>query len=330
MLRYPIPFSIVILLIGGSFFFGKFITSNKSSTIVASHECVETMNQIRLKGYDFTHPLLLTDVPEQSNTLNSIQTDINNYINEAKSTQKADDISVYFRRLDNGAKFLINPNTTYNPASMIKVVYLLTYIKMIEKNPGILNKQIFFNRHFSSPNVQNIVDFQLTENRNYTVRDLLIAMIKHSDNDATLLLNQNMDVIIYNNIFTDLDVPIPSQVGEYFITVNDFSKFFRVLYSASYATTELSEYALQLLTTSTFNDGLQKGLDGNTMMAHKFGERILGTKAQLHEFGIVYYKNSPYLIGVMTIGNSQKQLSTIVGDISRIAFNDYKNLIGGS
>ncbi len=330
MLRYPIPFALAIFLIGGSFFLGRFLNTKSSTTITAKENCSETMDQIRLKGYEYTHPLLLTDIPEQSNMLHSIQTDISTYINEAKSTQKADDISVYFRRLDNGAKFVINPNTTYNPASMVKVVYLLTYMKMAEKNPAILNKQIFFNRHFSAPNVQNIVDFQLTENRNYSVRELLVAMIKHSDNDATLLLSQNMDGTIYNNVFIDLAVPIPSQVGEYFISVTDFSKFFRVLYSASYTTTELSEYALELLTTSTFKDGLKQGLDENIAMAHKFGERILGTKAQLHEFGIVYYKNAPYLIGVMTIGNSQKQLSTIIGDISKIAFNDYKNLIGGS
>ena len=59
-------------------------------------------------------------------------------------------------------------------------------------------------------------------------------------------------------------------------------------------------------------------------MVHKFGERIFGSKAQLHEFGIVFYKKNPYLIGVMTKGNSLTQLSTILGDISKIAFDEYK------
>ena len=45
--------------------------------------------------------------------IKSIQNKITEYVNQAKANQKADDISVYFRRLDNGSWFAINPNATY-------------------------------------------------------------------------------------------------------------------------------------------------------------------------------------------------------------------------
>lgn len=328
LLRYPLPLFLVISLIAASFFAGKFFPSSPTP-LIASEKCPGSMEQIRLKDYELIHPLLLTDVTEQSEALRSIQTDISHYIDGVKSSQKADDISVYFRRLDNGAWFAINPNSTFNPASMIKIVYLITYMKMAEKNPLVLNKTIFFDHHFSEGNKQNIVDFQLQAGNYYPVRDLLKYMIKHSDNDATILLSQNMDVGIYNKIFKDLNVPIPNPSTEYFISVSDFSKFFRILYSASYTTTELSEFAIELLTESTFNQGLRIGIGNNIKMAHKFGERIIGVKSQLHEFGIIYYNNTPYLLGVMTSGNSLTQLSEIIGEISRIALTDYKGLTGG-
>lgn len=226
--------------------------------------------------------------------------------------------------MDNGAWFAINPNATYNPASMIKIAYLITYMKMAELNPAVLNAKIFFAQHFSQGNNQNIKDFQLKEGVHYTIKELLTAMIKHSDNDATLLLSQNMNTNIYNNLFKDLNIPIPNPVTEYFISVNDYCKFYRILYSSTYTRPEYSEYALKLLTLSTFEDGLKKGIDPNVVVAHKFGERIIGNKAQLHEFGIVFYNNEPYLIGVMTTGNSLALLSSIVGDISKIAFDNYK------
>ena len=62
-------------------------------------------------------------------------------------------------------------------------------------------------------------------------------------------------------------------------------------------------------------------------MAHKFGERIIGNKIQFHEFGIVYIKNNPYLIGVMTKGASLKQLIEIVAEISRITYLEYNTNI---
>lgn len=328
IIKLPVPLILVLALITGGFFTGKIFGNMKtvaSSTPVLT--CPGAMDQIRLQDYELVYPLILTDVSEQSESLREIQSNINSYINQAKADQKATDISVYFRRLDNGAWFSINPNTTYNPASMVKIVYLITYLKMAEKNPQVLNRKIFFSQHFSAGNSQNIVDFQLRENQNYSVEELLEAMIKHSDNDATLLLSQNMDVNIYNKIFKDLDIELPNPVTEYYISVGDFGKFFRILYSATYLSTQSSEYALNLLTKSTYKDGLKKGIPDNLRIAHKFGERIIGNKAQLHEFGIVYINKSPYLIGVMSSGNSLTQLSSIIGDISKIAFTNYKTLI---
>ena len=90
---------------------------------------------------------------------------------EVQTEQRADEISVYFRKLDNGSWFSLNPNETYNPASMIKVAYLITYMKMAESNPSILNKKVFFSKHFSQAINQNIKDFQLKEGVNYVVKN---------------------------------------------------------------------------------------------------------------------------------------------------------------
>ena len=212
----------------------------------------------------------------------------------------------------------------YNPASMSKLIELITYLKEAEENPEILNKKIFFPRHFTQVSPQNIKDFQLKEKVSYTVSDLLTYMIKYSDNDATVLLNLNMNMRIYNQLFLDLKIPAPPSNGEFFITSADFSKFFRVLYNGTYLHPKYSEWGLRLLTTSTFKEGLQKGVDSTITIAHKFGERIIGNKIQFHEFGIVYINDNPYLIGIMSKGSSLNQLIEIAAEISRITFSEYK------
>ena len=329
--KLNLPLYIVILLACGAFASGKYILSGKKSPEPALTlnvpNCPASMEQIRLKDYELTHPLILTDISEESEALRGIHSKIESYVNTARSEQRADEISVYFRKLDNGSWFSINPNQTYNPASMIKIAYLITYMKMAESNPGILSKKVLFSKQFSQTINQNIKDFKLKEGVNYTIEGLLTAMMVHSDNDATLLLSENMNVNIFNGIFKDLDIPIPNPVTEYFISVNDFCKFFRVLYSSTYTRPEYSEYALKMMTHSSYNDGLRKGIDPEIKIAHKFGERVFGTKSQLHEFGIVFFNKTPYLIGVMTKGNSLPQLSTIIADISKIAYTEYKQQV---
>lgn len=307
--------------------FKIFCCPEPSIQIPITQNCDNTLSQTRLKEYTLIQPLILTDSYNESSSFIPLKTKLEQYISQRKSNQEFDDISVYFRKLTNGSWFNINPNTTYNPASMSKVIELITYLKEAEENPKILDKKIFFPRHFTQVSTQNIKDFQLKEKESYTVIDLLTYMIKYSDNDATILLNLNINMRIYNQLFIDLKIPAPPSNGEYFITSADFSRFFRVLFNGTYLSPQHSEWGLRLLTTSTFKEGLQKGVDSTIVMAHKFGERIIGNKIQFHEFGIVYIKNNPYLIGVMTKGASLKQLIEIVAEISRITYLEYNTNI---
>lgn len=297
--------------------------SNLSKPIA---DCAVNMDQIRLKRYEYVQPLLLSNLMTESNSLHALRGILERYTGQLKSNQKVDEITVYFRKMNNGEWFCINPNQTYNPASMSKLIYILTYLKEAEYNPGVMNKKIFFAKHFAYGNQQNIKNFALNENQYYTVRELLTYMVQYSDNDATLLLSENMNKGIYHQIFIDLDLPSPPTAGEYYITAIDYSKFFRVLYNASYLNPVLSEYALKLLTESTFNDGIRAGVDPSVKIAHKFGERVLGNRAQLHEFGIVFYQGNNYLIGVLTKGSSLNELTGVLAEISRITFEEFKKL----
>jgi hypothetical protein len=84
----------------------------------------------------------------------------------------------------------------------------------------------------------------------------------------------------------------------------------------------MSEKALSLLAATTFAYGLTAGLPPGVRAAHKFGERILADPArmQLHDCGIVYAGNSPYLLCIMTQGPDQVALTGIMSDVSRLVY----------
>ena len=62
--------------------------------------------------------------------------------------------------------------------------------------------------------------------------------------------------------------------------------------------------------------------DKNIPVAHKFGERELPNADQLHDCGIVYVPKHPYLLCVMTRGDSLTNLTTVIAGLSEVVYND--------
>jgi len=85
----------------------------------------------------------------------------------------------------------------------------------------------------------------------------------------------------------------------------------------------IPEKALDLLSQVEFKQGLNKNIPQNIEVAHKFGERQLQDKSvQLHDCGIVYYPNHPYLLCIMTRGTNYNSLSNVIGQISGSIYSD--------
>lgn len=330
LLRKKFSFLAVIVsaLISGFavyFFFPK--PTEKIVVSAPATDCAYRMNQLRLKDFKLTHPLLLVDLPSQNPELNNLKDKINRIIATGKSANTITDISVYYRKLNDGSWFEINGNKEYNPASLMKVPLLITILKQAGSNPKLLDKKVFFGKHFEGNYNQNIKDFHLQENKQYSIRELLQYMIQYSDNDAMSMIAQNIDATVYNKLFTDFGISVPpslfsSKGIEYFLNIIDYSKFFRLLYNSGYLNDDQSELALEFLTKSTYKEGILRNINSSIPVAHKFGERILNNESQLHEVGIFYVDQHPYLLGIMSSGHDMKQLSGVLSEISKVTFDE--------
>ena len=87
----------------------------------------------------------------------------------------------------------------------------------------------------------------------------------------------------------------------------------------------MSEKALSILSKSNFVYGLRGDIPEKIKIAHKFGERWFdnGSEVQLHDCGIVYYPENPYFLCVMTKGNNESQLKSVIKNISSIVYQAY-------
>ena len=294
---------------------------------------------IRQDNLGLIHPLLYVDI-ENEKTLIPAKTKINSYLEQKTQEGIITSASVYLKDLNTGSYININPDSLYDPSSLMKVPVLLIYLKQAETNPDLLKKRFLFTRDAKNTTVETIKDKSLVEGKSYTAEDLLYYMIVYSDNEAFWILCNNIENSKFEELDKELAIPLNYDRVNYheydkqFIaSVNSVAHYFNVLYNATYLNKTMSLYALNLLTKCNFKEGISKGIDSNVIVAHKFGERelfhkigekIVKVQTEFHEFGIVYLKNCPYLLGIMTKGSQLNQLKAVAGDISRIVYNEMK------
>ena len=292
--------------------------------------------------YKFSNPLLFVETSEDTldPEYKSLKQSINNYINTVVSNKKASLVSVYVRNLNSSNWIGINTDKKFSPASMLKVATLIYALKHAEIDTGFLSKNVTIE---NSPEPAGTQDFYPPKDpirigNTYTVEELLSHMIIDSDNVAALALQKIVGPDEIQKVYNDLQVPMPTDESDS-MTTQQYSHFFRVLYGGTYLDHYISEQALDLLSQTTFNDGLIAGLPSKTVVSHKFGERtiknetVAGTstttvsaQTELHDCGIVYYPNNPYLICIMTKGNDFPTLASVLKDISKIVWDKSSSL----
>jgi beta-lactamase class A len=285
--------------------------------------------EIHKKGV-LTSPLLAYEVPESlgGKEYGAYENQLRKQIDILLETKKASHVSVYFRRLLEGAWFGINETEKFTPASLLKVPNMIALLKEAETDPTFLKKQLIYTQKYLNTEPFFPAKEELKINSSYTVDDLITRMVKYSDNESMFLLRQNFDTAIFNQLYTDLAIATPDDtVSDDFMTVKTYASFFRILFNASYLSASSSEKALTLLTQTDFNKGIVAGIPKNIVVAHKFGERTYtddGTK-QLHDCGIVYNAAKPYLLCIMTRGKDFNTLADVIKNISASVWKEMES-----
>jgi beta-lactamase class A len=301
--------------------------------IPAPTETKLTENRLKGSNYQFINPLLECDVSSPLTfhpDLTKLRNRILAYVDDQKSQKKLTLASVYYRDLNNGPTFGINETEKFAPASLIKVPLLMSYYKIAESDPAILNLTLLNKDNYDYSQQNVIPQMTIVPNTSYSISDLIDKMIVYSDNGAYYLLMEHLGSSRLSNTFMDLGLEHIVQdikTNENALQVKEYASFFRILYNSSYLSKSYSEKALKLLSQTQFENGLKGQLPKNITVSHKFGERqYMDTgEKQLHDCGIVYYPQKPYLVCVMTRGYNFDDLAKSISHISGDIFETVKS-----
>jgi len=294
---------------------------------------------LRLSGYSFIDPLLVCNVnnPSASQEDRSLSGSITSIINTDIQSGDVSKASVYFTDLANGEWANVNEGEMYYPSSLGKIPIMMAYYELAENSSTLLDEKIYYPIGGANLNLtQDIPPAQaIVPGQTYTVEQLIEYMIEDSDNNAAQLLFSNIDPDTLQNVYGDLGIPInndPTAATLDFITPQQIGLLFRVLYNATYLSRDYSEKALQLMSQSSFTQGIIAGVSSSTIVSHKLGLVGIQNSAgitiehELHDCGIVY-ANDPYLLCVMTRGSSP--LPTMEGVIANISQAAYRAVESG-
>lgn len=315
---------IVIVTSASTYLFARKMAIRSFSERTEKEATTTTQCDFRIKrlgGSSLINPILFVENDCESEKLQMLKQDIINALATFTNDGTITKSSVYLRKFLSSEWISINGSETYSPGSMLKVPELITYLKMSEKTPGLLDKKILCDKVFPNEKKAVIVSKTITKGQYYTIRELLEYMIQYSDNNATYLLTRHMDADIFRQVFEDVGLPVPDRQSKaYPITAADYSKFMRTLFNGTYLTAEHSEFAIKLLSKSDFKSGIAKSIPEDVRVAHKFGEEGNMNHQELHESAIVYLDNTPYVLTVMTKGNNLTRQTKVLSTISSMVF----------
>ena len=289
-------------------------------------DLVSRVSEKREGGFNLISPLLECAQDETSfKELTPFKQRVIDLINGYKKELKISEVSVYFRDMNNGPWFGINERAQFSPASLLKVPVMISYLKNAEHDPGILNKKYTYkSKEPIAPNLFIDIpdEYKLEDGKEYTVEELIEAMITISDNNASSILSLNTDPFLLNNFFLKLGLTIADS-EENFMTTKDYASFFRILYNASYLDKDMSEKALSLMTPKLFKYGIVNTVPLEIPVASKFGIRLISeNEKQFHDCDIVYYPGHPYSLCIMTRGDDWENMVMVLQNISLLVYKE--------
>lgn len=288
----------------------------------------EKLKVIRLTDAELklTQPLMLFDQPNESDVFAPLKSKLDAIIKQKVNEGKAQKVAVYLRSQNDGRWTAINEKELFNPASMLKMSIMICFLKQVEEKPELLHEKVYVKGiHTALRDPRNEGNY-LEPHRYYTYEELLQKMIAGSDNESANILVEKVTMEQFAELYRILGIPTNNiEEINYVMNVVDMSKFLRLLYNSTYLSPKWSEYALELLTKTSFHNGINHKFQNDLIVAHKFGERILPDVCQVHDSGILYIKGLPVLLTVMTMGKNQSELEEILSEIGYTVKTEIEN-----
>ena len=216
-------------------------------------------------------------------------------------------VGIYFEYLPSGISIGVNDREEVKIASLTKVPLAMSIMKKIEKGKLSLDTKVVIKEENLDSKFGNL--YKKGAGSIFSVKELIDESLINSDNtayDALFNLLTTEEVV---EVYENLEIEVNSRETKPIVSPKSFSSIFRSLYLASYLSEEDSNYILDILSRTSFNDKIPAGIPNkNIKIAHKIGvfSRIDNPDKLFSDCGIIYVPDRPYTVCAFVQGSDEE------------------------
>ncbi len=202
--------------------------------------------------------------------------------------------SLYFEYINTGANISLNSDIRILPASLIKVPLAMAVMKKIERGDWELYNELIMTKEDRDAGWGDVY-MKYPMGSPISIQNLIEEMLLTSDNTAYRILYRNLSLDEVRDVFISLGLDDFFD-QEWKITAKEYTRLIRSLYTANYLTPEHSQFILDILSRTEYDDYLWQGIPDTALFVHKIWENE--SKTVILDAGLVYIGNRVYLISM--------------------------------
>ncbi len=314
---------LLILGMTGVWWWGVYSERNSELSHHQFTQCHRTYNLLD-KSLDCER---VDDVATQ---ISGLEQHVSEIIEKKKKEKLVSRVGVFYRDLTTRRWFGINADAEFYPASLAKLPLGITYFKVADLEPQVLDQvlPLTIQKEYTNEGQKVSVDSPMVPGQSYSVRRMIEDLLEYSDNRPIGPLLSFMRQDVWKKVYADFGIRKQKDNGEeeWSVTPRVISNVLRSLYNGSYLDLGSSQELLEIMTRARYSRGIVAGVDHDVLVAHKFGEATMveadgSYTPTLHDCGIVYKPDAPYILCVMTEGKDFAQLEFAIAEISKVVFD---------
>lgn len=238
----------------------------------------------------------------------TLTTIINNDIHKAPGNY-----SIYITDLFSPLAVSINEKQIHTAASVNKIPIVAVLYALSQQRKINLDEKITIQKNDIQDYGTGSLRYE-KPGRTYSIKTLVKLTLKQSDNTAAHVLANKIGMDVIQKMITSWGLS-QTDMKTNKSTVYDMSILFRKIYNNEITTPALTQELLGFMKNTENEKRLPKNLSSNVTVYHKTGDGV----GNIHDVGLIIYKNHVYFVGVMTtdVGNYEKETEEKIAQIAK-------------
>lgn len=238
-------------------------------------------------------------------------------------------LGVYFEYLPSGISIGVKDREEVRLASLSKVPLSMAILKKEEAKKLSLEEKVVLQASDLDDGFGDL--WKAGAGSVFTIRELVEKSLKESDNTAYRALFRQLTPEEVNDVYSNLEIQISFIDNNYpLVSPKSYSSILRSLYLSSYLSKEDSQYLLEVLTGSNFDETITRPIPKNIKVAHKVGvfDKADSKEKVFIDCGIVYIPSRPYIL-CLFVEDEESVANYQMATISKMIY-DYVSTVKSS